>query len=554
MNTQIKRSIVLFALLVLAGNAAMTQQTKRNLIANSCFEDNFKNWRWDGDPIKGELKFDTENPISGATSAKITVHENAASTWDLNLYTFLPIEEAAIYKVTFKAKASAEASFKLEVCESHGGDNYKPIELSAWPDGWIKEDAASDRLRGTVAVGTEVREYTFITAGSQWAYPNYTLAFHFGKATPNVDYWLDDIKISRHDDGDWDGNMIPTGNFESNRPFANGAMGFWLDAFVETNGSTAAISDGEAISGQRSAHFYKSPTAPVNEPFWGLSYHFQFWNNETATYRYTFKGKSQPATKLMMRLHTQPWAFIGYDLAQCEIDLTPEVQSFALDRNNSLSGELDICTPDYDRVGGYIGKQSLFGSLLSPITAGGSEIWIDDVCVRETVSLLDYEILNVPASLQVGATAQLKTGEFVTPTHAPATVEFAVFDGTGSASIDRNGVLTGIAEGTVIVSVTTPELTAEKTFQVDIIAANSLPEEIEASKIVLSKTVVSPGEDIIVSSPFPVRIDVYSALGVPVSKGNTTGTIRTRALPAGIYQVQITAGTGIHTVRRMVVK
>jgi hypothetical protein len=542
----------------IVGNVC-AQQTKRNLIANSCFEEGLKNWRWDGDLSYTELIWDTEAPISGQGSAKIVVYEQTVDSWGANLYYYMPLEEYVPYKLTFKAKASAEARMKIEVCESHGNaTNYKPLEIISAPEGWIPEHP-DQPLRGTFSLDTEVREYTFISDGNQFAYPNYTLAFHFGHADQGVSYWIDDIKLSRIDEGDWDGNLLTTGDFESDRPYAPASQGFWLDAQPDATGSEAYITADNAISGYKSAYFYKSPGAPEYEPFWALSYHLQFWNNEDVKYKLTFKAKSNLETYLMMRMHTQPWGFIPGDIFQWEVGLTTSVKEFRLDHGNTVNDVSDIFkviyAPAYAWNGSerYLGKMSLFGSLLHPMTASEAEIWLDDFNISEIVYLQDYEVLNVPTSVETGKSAQIKIGEYLTPTHAPASVEFSVENNSGSATIDQNGNLTGVSKGTVTVVVDTPELTNEKRFTVNIVEGNSIHEVLE-SNIIFSKSVVSKGEDIIVTAPSPLFINIYTAGGTHLSSVLQGNIIQTQRLAAGVYIAKIQTGDGLQCVRRFIVK
>lgn len=238
------------------------QLPKRNIVANSNFEEGLKHWRWDNlTNNNAVLSVEKNNPISGNQSAKIEVLRKTQNTWDTNLYYFLPIEEYAVYKIIFTVKADRDnVRFKVELCESYDNlTDFKPLELESWDDDFIVEnkDAAIHDLRGTVLAGTQARTYEFITKGNQFAYPNYILAFHFGHADI-ASYWIDDIKISRYDEGDWDGNLFPVGNFESDRTLVANSQGFYLDGRTSNPTDVAYLDTDNPISGSKSLYIGKN--------------------------------------------------------------------------------------------------------------------------------------------------------------------------------------------------------------------------------------------------------------------------------------------------------
>ena len=146
------------ALLWFGAGIVSAQLPKRNIVANSNFEEGLKHWRWDNlTNNNAVLSVEKNNPISGNQSAKI--------------------EEYAVYKIIFTVKADRDnVRFKVELCESYDNlTDFKPLELESWDDDFIVEnkDAAIHDLRGTVLAGTQARTYEFITKGNQFAYPLY---------------------------------------------------------------------------------------------------------------------------------------------------------------------------------------------------------------------------------------------------------------------------------------------------------------------------------------------------------------------------------------------
>ena len=557
-----KKQFVLMAMAVITATAlicnANAQQTKRNLIANSCFEDGFTNWRIDLWPEEAaSFVIDEDEPISGYGSAKITLFERTESSWDVNLFYFMPIEEFAKYKLSFKAKATAAARVKIEVCRSHGSNDYWPIGVSQVPDGWIVEHDA-DILRGTFPVDTEVKEYTFITTGTQLGYWNYTLAFHFGHSDEGVSYWIDDIKMSRIDDGDWDGNLFPQGDFESEDERIDGSRGFWLDGW-EGSDCTVEISSENPVSGAKSAHFYKGYPDPEFN-FWGSSYNLGFWNNENVNYEVRLKAKVSQPGKLMVRTHFDPWGY-DEDLLNWEIDATTTAQEFVLTRENAVFANENYIGYDGGQYGWngperYTGQQRLFGSFIGqhPTPPNDTHIWIDDIQVHEIVSLQDFTITQAPASVDVGEQVQFTIGEFVTPTHAPARVEFSVINGTGSATIDPNGVLTGVKAGTVTVIVSTPNGSKEKTFPVEV-TGGSVILDVNASEIKLSEAVVSAGDVISIFCETAIQsVNLYNLAGGLTSSTYNQSWVGTAGLSSGTYLVKIQTGSGLECVRKIIVK
>jgi len=204
--------------MIMSGFQLKAQQTKRNMIANSCFEEDLKNWR--KQTINGaEAEFSTEinTPISGGKSAKIKLINTGISgkIGDARLCYMLPVEKGAKYKVIFKIKADLDTRVGVEFAKNY--DDYEAISLPRpLPDGFLAEGRI---FRGTVAVTNEVKEYVFTTNEIEENDWNYVFSFNFGSSDQlNTTYIIDDIKISRADAGDWDGNLFPIGDFEGITP------------------------------------------------------------------------------------------------------------------------------------------------------------------------------------------------------------------------------------------------------------------------------------------------------------------------------------------------
>ncbi len=498
-NFKLSTIWIMVVMLLFAG-IANAQQTKRNIVANSNFEDGLKHWRWDYGLDQMTIDVEEANPIAGNKSAKLTVSGKKAEPWEQTFYYYLPIEEYAQYEVKFKIRSSIEnATVRVELCQSEFayGIAFKPLDIDSWTTGFTPDNLANPDLRGAVSVGTTAKEYSIITSGTQYAYPNYIFSFHLGHADIAT-YWIDDVKISRIDEGDWDGNLMPTGNFESDRVREFNNQGYFIDGRIVGDPlSIAELSTVDPIAGKKTFHIVKDANTPGTDDYWALSYNFQFWNNDVPKLEISLKAKSSAPTKIPMRLGAGvPWGWGGGDIVQWEVPLTTTVQEITLDESqavnwlgkNADAPYADAAIPAYDWFytnpldGGFKGRMSLQGSLIDDnITQKGVEIWIDDLMIKEADLVLEsFEVEIAPTEAQIGKITQFKIADWVYPTHAPTTVEFWVVNETGSATINQQGELVGQTAGEVKVYINTPNKTDEKEFTVLIIPAIDEPEpEIE---------------------------------------------------------------------------
>jgi hypothetical protein len=234
----IKRQIFPVFLLTVTAVANLSgQQTKRNLLSNSRFEEGLKNWRQKSND--GAVRYSVEEtaPISGAKSARIDVVSESPDKTSAMLYYLLPVEKNAKYLIRFKAKASKACRLQLAFAQNH--PDTTALETDSVPENFISQTTPSS-LRGSVWLGTTVDEYIFLTNGSQAAGWNYLFAFYFGQSEAGATYWIDDIHISRSDNGDWDGNDETSGVF------------LRLDPSVSTETQTVVLNSSTANGGNKS--------------------------------------------------------------------------------------------------------------------------------------------------------------------------------------------------------------------------------------------------------------------------------------------------------------
>ena len=139
-------SILLTCFTILISTFGSAQQIKRNLIANSCFEEGLKHWYTTCEPnINVNYYIDKDTPISGSASALISVDQPGSHSHDAMLYVLFPVEKNAKYKICFKAMCSRKEQLKLEFCSDHG--DYIPPVIEIRPESF-KSEYDDDRLKG----------------------------------------------------------------------------------------------------------------------------------------------------------------------------------------------------------------------------------------------------------------------------------------------------------------------------------------------------------------------------------------------------------------------
>jgi hypothetical protein len=524
------RKITILNMLFAVTFSLNAQQVKRNLVANANFEEGLKNWLVvNGDGGGVVFSADYFDPISGTTSAKFVPEANAG--WSSQIKYRFPVERGAKYKISFKAKASETAPLSLEICENH--DDFFPFELESAPDGFTGDGWA----RGNFPVGTEVREYTFITQATPKSDWGYVLNFYAGEAV-GTSYWIDDVVICRADEDDWDGNLFPQGDFETDPPLLWAAENNWPMVHVEVNTpgyGAFGIEEANPLSGSKSLWIEKYAGVGDLGAFWNLAWFFSFYANEDVQHECSFAAKSNMEGLIDFRTNGQPWGIFGPDLQIHYLTIKPELQHFVLNDDNANDGCL-ASSGFYGAGGVHTGHLMSFTSFYP--SPAGFKIWIDDFRIAEKGLVIeDFDVLNVPATLAVTKTAQLTIGN-IYPTHAPSQVSYSVENGTGQASIDNNGILTGVAAGTVTVRVVSADGEIIKSIPVTITGGTAIASVSEAA-IYLYPNVVERGDKIKINGiDKTVNVAIYSTTGVQVSNLYSE-SIDTDAMAPGVYMAKI---------------
>jgi len=559
--------LITFSILaVLVGINA--QQIKRNLVANADFEDGLKHWRQYDDGGKLTFSEETADPVSGQKSAKIVVNNTATPIWVTALKYFFPMQSGAKYKVSFDAKASADVDLGIELtlnrapwtllkAESMSPENFTPVNVSG---NEFRSGLTADDLCGTFPITTETQEYWFVTDGTNITDWNYSLAFCFGGIASGTTVWIDNVRIEHADADDWDGNLFPYGDFEEGiapvlwgPPHDNdGSMNFR----IEKNGArtdTWEVSTEEPIGGNKSLMITRNSG---NGAFWDFVFLFQYWTIEQVKSHVSFDMKSSQNGMISTRLASEPWDRpIGGDHLVNDVVITPTVQRIELSPDSKISGN-NTATGNYSFDPFWMGRMKVFTSFTegSNQFPADTKIWIDNIVVKEyDLKTQSFDIVNAPAELEIESSQQLSITN-VYPTHAPAGVSYVV-DDPAIASIDaETGVLTGLSQGTVEVTVRSEDGNAEETVSVNIVPATGTGSAaiLSEAPVYLYPVQVNRGNKIEIRGiTNDVNFAVFNMAGQLVHKGLST-SINTSNFVQGSYLVKIADES--NTTKRFIVK
>lgn len=128
---------------LLVGFQSYAQPT--NYTVNGDFEEDYVNWMSGaGNGAAVDFQMESEDPISGSRSAKLTITGKGTNTFDPFLDTKITLHKGVPMKLTFKAKASATTFVNLEVAQ-----NYPPF-------------LAPLKTMEIVVINTEVQDFEYI--------------------------------------------------------------------------------------------------------------------------------------------------------------------------------------------------------------------------------------------------------------------------------------------------------------------------------------------------------------------------------------------------------
>lgn len=159
---------------------------------------------------------------------------------------------------------------------------------------------------------------------------------------------------------------------------------------------------------------------------------------------------------------------------------------------------------------------------------------------------------GIPSTITTEETT-LQLIAVVAPVAASQDVVWTVIPGTGSATVDENGVVTPLANGTVIVRATSTEdptvyTEIEITINVESLGTGSV------TKNVFTIYPNPTGSDITIATSEPVKsVIIYNQLGQLVKTANTA-VVSMLELPAGVYMVEVHFGNNAKSVQKVIRK
>lgn len=159
---------------------------------------------------------------------------------------------------------------------------------------------------------------------------------------------------------------------------------------------------------------------------------------------------------------------------------------------------------------------------------------------------------GIPAAITTeNTTLQLVAAVF--PANATQDVLWTIIPGTGSASVNENGVVTPLANGTVIVRATSaedPTVYTEIEITIDV-------DSLGTGNVTKNTFTIYPnptGGDITIASSEPVKsVIIYNQLGQLVKTANTA-VVSMQELPAGVYMVEVRLENNTKSVQKVIRK
>lgn len=337
---------------------------RNNYVVNGDFENEYANWvLLTGDNL-ADFQLETENPISGDTSARIDITGTGANTFDARLESLFTVHKDQEIKVSFKIKASEETFFNLEVAQNY-------------PD-----FIALYRSESNEVVSTEVQTMEFIMTPT-FSDPNFKLAFLIGNLPVGVTLWIDNVVVEETDDA-WDGNIIANGEFnEFEEPTEDDAFppyrlkklattnnapgnGGWEGGFMEggENDIIFDIDESGKLSGPNAAHIQVNNKA--NENFFNGLYSVFFQAKAGQVYELSFDVIASQDVNFVVAMNRFPFEIEG------EYELQPDRFSLPIEATTEAQ-RLTI-------ISDTLTDSQMYHIFFAGLPQGGSyEIWLDNV-------------------------------------------------------------------------------------------------------------------------------------------------------------------------------
>jgi len=187
-----KKLTTFFAIII-----ALSLSAQTNIITNGTFEDGTITG-WIPNSQNGgimDVTAEGTNPISGTKSLLIDIQNSGNASWAQKVSWRISLTKGAIYKISFKAKASAAGVLKGYINRFEG----------PWADVSIHD----------YNVTTDVQSFEFTTAAiTNVIGAGYSFDFYVGHLPSGTKVWVDDVNIIEITSPLTDGNLC-NGDFEN---------------------------------------------------------------------------------------------------------------------------------------------------------------------------------------------------------------------------------------------------------------------------------------------------------------------------------------------------
>ena len=167
-----------------------------NIIINGTFDDDLKHWKKTS--YGGSYTVDVAPSGINGKSFHVACSAPANNYWDQQISWMFPASKASRYKLSFKAKASAEnVGINIEIQNQNNIPVFRTAAAGA---------------AGSLTLGQTEKIYEFITHDVSVADGLYVMNIQYGNMTAGTEIWIDDISLEDISVG-WYNNYITNGWF-----------------------------------------------------------------------------------------------------------------------------------------------------------------------------------------------------------------------------------------------------------------------------------------------------------------------------------------------------
>ena len=203
-----------------------------NILKNGGFENDLANWPVINTYAGAEISIDATVSTTGSKSAKIQVNVTPAVLDASALTSIFTFQKNALYKVRFKAKASAVTTLAV-------------IMKDLYVEGNI--------LQSNAELTTSFQQFEFTTSDPIVASNhNGALMFSYIQVSNGITIWIDDVELSILS-GTGFYNVVANGNFEESVQNPRD-IGWWLGS----NNASVSIDSSSKLSGVNSFHLQRN--------------------------------------------------------------------------------------------------------------------------------------------------------------------------------------------------------------------------------------------------------------------------------------------------------